>query len=93
MRIYRNKAKNIEQLKEHRAHYINKMLPLIRRFQEDEQKIIICSNSMQATSRYLKEGHPVKFIVELKRYMSQWEPRCGYLTIFRVALMKLGRRI
>ena len=91
--IGRNKAKNIEQLKEHRAHYINKMLPLIRRFQEDEQKIIICSNSMQATSRYSKEGHPVKFIVELKRYMSQWEPRCGYLTIFRVALMKLGRRI
>lgn len=91
--VGRNKAKNIAQLQEHRTHYINKMLPLIRTFDVKTQKVIICSNAMQVTSQYLIQGQPIKFFHELKTYSSQWEPNFGLFTILQVSVMKVNDRI
>ena len=90
--VGRNKAKNIEQLQEHRKHYIDKMLPLIRTFDVPKQKRIICSNSMQVTSPYLKNGNVFVFFRELKKYMRQWEPQCGNFTVFVVIIQKISDR-
>lgn len=85
---FRNNSKNIEQAQAFRTHYLNKMMPLIRTFPTFRQKIIICSNSMEVTSK----GSLGK-INMLLQYASQWDPKFGKFTVIYVSAMKAVRKL
>ncbi len=85
---FRNNPKNIEQAQSYRAHYLNKMMPLICKFSVTRQKMIICYNAMEVTSK----GSLLK-INELKNYASQWNPKFGITIILLVSIAKFIRKI
>ena len=91
--VGRNKNKSIDIAQEHRKHYIDKMLPLIIKFPVSKQKIIICSNSMEVVSIYLREGKIITFYKELKKFAEQWDIKIGFNTILYTSVMKILRKL
>lgn len=84
----RNNPKNLQQQQEQRAHYINKMMYLIKRYPIYKQKLILCYNAMEVTTKgdFRKND-------ELLLYAAQWNPKFGELTIAFVCVMKAFRRL
>lgn len=91
--VSRNKAKSIEEAQDFRKHYIDKMLPLIRKFPLFNQKVIICSNSMEVVSIYLHDFKLLKFYRELKRFSNQWDIKIGFYIIIYTSAMKILRKL
>lgn len=84
----RNNPKNIQQAQQYRIHYLNKMMPLIKKFPKFKQKMIICCNAMEVTSK----GSLFK-ISELINFARQWKPKFGLPIIIMVSLFKCVRKI
>lgn len=84
----RNIPKNMQQTQDYRKHYIDKMLPVISTLPNYQQKIVICSNAMEVTSK----GDFSK-VAELLSYSKRWTPKFGMPTIIYVCAMKAIRRI
>lgn len=84
----RNNPKDMRQQQEQREHYLNKMIPLIRKFPENKQKRIICYNAMEVTSK-----GDLRKNKELLDYAAQWEPNFGGMTILLVCFLKTLRKI
>lgn len=85
---YRNNPKNLKQQQEQRAHYLTKMLPIISTFPIYKQKMIICYNAMEVTSK-----GSLKKTKDLLHYAAQWEPHFGYPTVFIVTMLKAFRKL
>lgn len=91
--VGRNKSKSIDIAKIHRKHYIDKMLPLIKKFPVFKQKVIICSNSMEVVSIHLNDGKFIKFYKELKDFSQQWNLKIGLVVILYTICMKVLRKL
>jgi len=91
--VGRNKAKSVEIAQKYRAHYIDKMLPLIKKFSKFRQKVIICSNSMEVVSVYLRKLKLWMFYKELRKFTSQWDINIGIHIILCTLLMKTLRKL
>ena len=86
--IYRNSPRNLKQAQEQRAHYLNKMMPLIRRYSINKQKFVICCNCMEVTSK-----GKMREIKCLKEYAEQWDPQFSNITILMVSVFKVFRKL
>lgn len=86
--ISRNNPQSIEIAQKYRSHYIDKMLPLIRSFDKRKQQIIICSNSLEVTSSYLKRGEIKKFYKVFNNFTSRWLKKISFSVILSVVSMK-----
>ncbi len=84
----RNNPKSTVQAQEYRAHYLDKMIPLIKKFSVSKQKFIICCNCMEVSSK-----GSLMHINNLLDYASRWYPHFGLLTILKVSIFKFVRRL
>ncbi len=61
---YRNSPQNYETAKAYRVHYIEKMMPYIKRLPKEQQKKVITSNYVSLIVPLLRKGRIIKFCKE-----------------------------
>lgn len=58
--VARNRPNSLEQAAEYRAHYLEKMLPLIESLSPFQGQMVVCVNALDVYFKHLKQNGPAK---------------------------------